>query len=322
MQYTLGQAMRKLSSTSHAYGASDVRDSINDAIQALSGLSGWNSLRKVLRIFSAQPAFALPQGCAGLVRACVGGTPVSVRGQDFEFLHSGPGDITTPPPGFFPLPNANIIDRGLHPLMVTPSTPFRLYAVSSGKEPSPDLAVQGVLASGELKTIMLPVASSDTDPADIEVDDNVFHDVLGVTVDDVSASDYTNLFAVDSTGARFCVARYHPSISAPQFHRYEIQNMRPTKGVDLLVEVRIDPLPLVHDTDILPFDTLEPIEWMMQAAWYTKSGEIDSAQKMHALAMNWLKARETTASVVQTPVIVNSLYDGSPGEISMDAVNI
>ena len=118
------------------------------------------------------------------------------------------------------------------------------------------------------------------------------------------------------------VAQYHPAVAAPRFHRYEIQNMMPRVGVDLLVEVRLDPLPLIHDTDILPFDSLEPIEWMMQAAWYTKSGEIEAAQKMHSLAMNWLKARETTEATVQTPVIVNSLFPGSPGEVSMEAVNI
>ena len=322
MQYTLGQAVRKLSTTSHAYGAKDVRDSINDAIQALAGLSGWECLRKVLRIFSAQPSFALPQGCAGLVRACVGGRPVSVRGEDFEFLHSGPGDISKPPPGFFPLPNANIIDRGYHPLMVAPKGPFRLFAISSGADEAPELTVQGILASGEIKTISLPVATSDTAVGDAEAADSEFMDVIGVAVDDTCATDYTNLYALDADGSRTRIAQYHPAVSAPRFHRYEIQNMAPHGGVDLLVEVRLDPLPLVHDTDIVPFDSLEPIEWMMQASWYTKSGEIDAAQKMHALATNWLRAREITEATVQTPVIVNSLFPGSPGEVSMEAVNI
>lgn len=322
MQYTLGQAIRKLSTTSHAYGADDVKDAVNDAIQALAGLSGWECLRKVLRIFSAQPSFALPQGCAGLVRACVGGRPVSVRGEDFEFLHSGPGDISTPPPGFFPLPNANIIDRGYHPLMIAPKGPFRLFAISSGADEAPELTVQGLLASGELRTISLPVATSATTVDAAEADDTEFVDIVGVVVDDACATDYTNLYAQEPDGTRVRVAQYHPAVSAPRFHRYEIQNMAPRNGVDLLVEVRLDPLPLIYDTDILPFDSLEPVEWMMQASWYTKSGEIDAAQKMHALAMNWLKARETTAATVQTPVIVNSLFPGSPGEVSMEAMNI
>lgn len=322
MQYTLGQAIRKLSTTSHAYGADNVADGINDAIQALAGLTGWECLRKVLRIFSAQPSFALPQGCAGLVRACVGGRPVSVRGQDFEFLHSGPGDIRTPPPGFSRIPNANIVDRGFHPLMLSPKGPFRLFAISSGAEDAPELTVTGLLANGELKTVSIPVATSATDVASAEAGDDEFQDVVGVVVDDACAGDYTNLYALDADGSRVKVAQYHPAVAAPRFHRYEIQNMRPCTGVDLLVEVRLDPLPLIHDTDIIPFDSLEPIEWMMQASWYTKSGEIEAAQKMHSLAMNWLKARETTEATVQTPVIVNSLFPGSPGEVSMEAVNI
>lgn len=320
MQYTFGQACRKLSATTHAYGTENVADAINDAIQALAGMSGWECLRKVLRISSARPVFALPQGCAGLIRACIGGRPVSLRGQDFEFLHSGPGDIRVAPPGFSHIPNANIVDRGYHPLMCDVHGPYRLFAVSDGDGECPDLRVKGVLAGGELKTVSIPVSPHTDDIDEMEPCDELFLDVVGVVVDDCSET-YTSLYAVGPDGVRVRVAKYHPSVAAPRFHRYEIQNMRPC-AVNLLVEVRLDPLPLVDDSDILPFDSLEPVEWMMQAAWYTKSGEIDAAQKLHALAGSWLKAREVTAATVQTPVIVNSLFPGSPGEVSMEAMNI
>lgn len=320
MQYTLGQAARKLATTSHAYGATDVREAINDAIQALAGLSGWECLRKVVRIVSARPAFALPQGCAGLVRACVAGLPVSVRGQDFEFLHSGPGDISRPPAGFCAVHPSNMIDRGYHPLMFQVPAPYGLAARARGEETPPPLRVKGILPDGEIRSIELEVAGRDTDPDETGISEEKFMDVLSVALDDCAAS-YVDLYAEGPAGGRVPVALYHPAVKAPRFRRYEIQGA-PPRPVDILAEVRIDPLPMVDDAEVLPFDTLEPVEWMMQALWYTKSGEIDAAQKMHALAANWLKARETTNATVQTPVIANSLFRGSPGELSMEAVNI
>ena len=86
MQYTLGQAKKRLAASCNAYGQNDLRDLINNAIQALAGMTGWECLRKVLRFSSAGPGFVLPQGCAGLVRACVNGRPTTVRGQDFRFI--------------------------------------------------------------------------------------------------------------------------------------------------------------------------------------------------------------------------------------------
>ena len=320
MQYTFGQAARKLAATTHAYGSDDVRESINDAIQALAGLSGWECLRKVVRIVSARPAFALPLGCAGLVRACVGGFPVSVRGQDFEFLHSGPGDISRPPAGFCAVHPSNILDRGYHPLMLDVAPPYGLVAASRGEDNPPPLTVKGVLPDGTVRTVEVPVLPQGLDASTAEPVAAGFADVLSVTVDECAAS-YVDMYAVGPGGERTLVASYHPAVHAPRFRRYEIHGMAP-RPVDILAEVRIDPLPMTDDSEVLPFDTLEPVEWMMQAAWYAKSGEIDAAQKMHALAANWLKARETTNATVQTPVIANSLFRGSPGEISMEAVNI
>ena len=322
MQYTFKQACRKLAATTHAYGSADVREAVNDAIQALAGMSGWECMRRVLRIVSAQPAFALPQGCAGLVRACAAGRPVSVRGQDFEFLHSGPGDLHHPPPGYFPIRPMNIVDRGFHPLMFDPVPPFRLFALSSSADDAPDLGVKAVLASGEVQSFSLPVASAGTAVEDAVPDGRGLSAVLGVAVDECARA-YVNLYAVDANGLRVRVGVYNPHVSAPRFHRYELDGAVCGGGpVDLLVEARLEAMPLVEDTDILPFDSLEPVEWMMQAAWYTKSGEIDAAQKMHSLAAGWLKAREATADTFQTPLVVNSLFTGSPGEVSMESVNI
>lgn len=332
MQYTLAQACREISTTLHAYGSDDAKAAVNKALQALAGLSGWECLRRVVRIFSAQPQFALPQGCAALVRACVNGRPVTVRGQDFQFLHSGPGDALRPPHGFCMVPDANILDLGSYPVEFTPAAPFTLFAESAGED-EPDLVVKGRTPDGRIVRLSVPVGAvdgSDSDdgpyfahshgvhsaaPADIRL-----ADIHEVTVDPC-AEHYVDLWCVDARGERVRIATYHPDVAVPTFRRYMVQGARPG-GMELLAEVRIDPLPLVEDTDVVPFDTLEPIEWMVQMAWYVKSGEIEAAQKMMQLATAWLKQRETTAAKVQTAVISNSLYRGSLGELSMEAMNI
>lgn len=331
MQYTLAQACRKISTSMRAYGADDAKAAVNDAIQALAGLSGWECLRRVVRIFSAQPVFALPQGCAALVRVCVNGRPVTVRGQDFQFVHSGPGDISRPPHGFMAVPDANVLDMGLHPLEASPKPPYTISAVST-VDGEPPLTVRAVASDGRIVRMTVPVegpSGSDSDAVlqHIPIRGHVPHDtpladVLEVTLDPCAAH-YVDLWCADADGQEYRVATYHPEVSVPVFRRYAVQNACPHRGgLDLLAEVRIDPLPLVEPTDVVPFDSLEPIEWMIQMSWYTKAGEVDAANKMMQLAVNWLKARENTAAKVQTAVITNSLFRGSLGEMSADAVNI
>ena len=330
MQYTLDQASREISTSMRAYGTDDAKSAVNRAIQALAGLSGWECMRRTVRIFSAQPSFALPQGCAALVRACVHGRPVTVRGQDFQFLHSGPGDILRPPHGFMMVPDANIVDLGPHPLELSPVPPFTLRAYASGGG-EPPVAVRGFGADGRVIRVLLPVGSDDSDgevpagphghgPHVFLPPDTPFSEVTGVTLDDC-AEHYVELWCTDAHGDEYRVATYHPDVKAPSFRRYALQGARPG-GFELLAEVRMDPLPLVEGSDILPFDTLEPVEWMIQMSWYTKSGEIEAAQRMMQLATAWLKQRETTAAKVQTAVVNNSLYRGSMGEMSMEAMNI
>lgn len=321
MQYTFEQACKAIAPAMHAYGTVDAKSAINKAIQALAGMSGWECLRKVVRVISAHPEFALPQGCAGLVRACINGDPVSIRGQDFQFLHSGPGDIRAVPKGYTELPNSNIIDRGYHPIFTDPVTPFKVFAVSTG-DSEPPVVLKVVNSNGRIVHCDVDVADSGTDVAAFPEDDMAgdFLQILSVTLDRC-ASHYLDIYCQDATGQRYLIASCHPEVKVPVFHRYEIQGM--THGpVDILAEVRIDPLPLVEDTDVVPFDTLEPIEWMTQMAWCTKSGELETAQKLSTLAVNWLKAKETVANKVQTILVANSLYKGSLGELSAEAVNI
>lgn len=333
MQYTLDQACERLANYQHAYGVTDIRTAINAAIQALAGLSGWECLRRVVRFSSASPVFALPQGCAGLVRACVNGNPVTMRGQDFRFLQNGPGDdCRHPPAGFDLVPPRNIESVGESPVIFEPCGPFRLFAYSDGPG-EPPVMVKAVDVTGRIVRFSLPThqyAEYDHDGnvvSGCEVEDadpfpTTLTRVLEVTLDKC-ASKYVTLYAVDvETGEPARIAVYHPSVRAPSFRHYRVVGYPVDRPVEILAEVRIDPLPLVDDNDVLPFSSIEPIEYMILYTWKMSSSEIDAARKYKEEAASWLKAQEITDNTVQTSIVHNVSVVGSMGEVSSEAENI
>lgn len=334
MQYTLKRAKEILKASSNAYGDNDLRLLINKAIQDLSSMAGWERLRRVLRFSAIGPHFVLPQGCAGIVRACVNGTPAHVRTQDFRFLLSGPGDLNHPPRGFTPFSASNIIDASTKPVMFEPPVPVHLFAMSPSGTDTPVLTIKGLTPEGELRTIALQAQQAPVyDPltgaltqgvavSDATYNDKVLQQIVEVTV--IDATEYITLYSVDALlkDVRRPIALYNPEIEVPEFHHYELSGVHEHQPVELLVEARIDPMPLVQDSDVLPFPNTNPIEWMIRGDWAMRAGETDSAQKYYAMAAQWLKAQEVTEATVQTTLVINSAFENSLGEVSMDAVNI
>lgn len=335
MQYTLKTARKALAESSNAYGANDLRAMINRAIQNLSNMAGWQQLRKVLRFSAIGPHFVLPQGCAGLVRACVNGRPATIRAQDFRFIHSGPGDMIRPPSGFRPLGAANVLDIGMKPVMFEPSAPFYVFASTPSGTSGTAVTVKGLTPEGELRAIPLKAQQApEYDPltdeliagtpiADMELPGVVFQQILEVTVEE-GGSEYVTLYAADAvlSDHRFPIALYNPEVEAPEFRHYSISDIAPGQPIELLVETRIDPMPLVLETDVLPFPTLNPVEWMIRGDWYMKAGEVDQAQKYYSQAASWLKAQEVVKETMQTSLVVNSVFENSMGQLSAESVNI
>lgn len=333
MRYTLEQACERLASYQHAFGVTDVKTAINAAVQALAGLSGWECMRRVVRCVSARPAFALPQGCAGLVRACVNGSPVTMRGQDFRFLQSGPGDEFSRPSGGFALvPPRNIESDGLAPVIFGLAGPARLLAFSEGED-EPALTVRGVSPDGRRVQAVLPMnrfaeydsagkLSSGVEPEDAEADPVEFADVTEVVLGK-DATRYVSLYARDSaTGETTRIALYHPSVRVPTFRHYHIAGYPPDRPVEILAEVRVDPMPLVDDTDVLPFDGIEPVEYMILYEWKMQSSEVDAARKYKEEAAAWLRAHEVADDTVQTSLVFNGATTGSMGDVSAETFNI
>lgn len=336
MLYTFRQAREDLSASSSSYNDEDLKKSINRAMRALASMDAWKNMRRMVRFSSAGPCFTLPQGLAGLVRVCVNGKPSTVRGQDFRFIQSGPGDRWRVPPGFTPVSVSNVLDNGTSPFMLEPPREFQLFAFSdSHGDVGKVLTVSGVDPTGRRRTATTALRKYEAEPGDggtlpeaVSVAEMTipFSAVTSVVLPDYEdgESDSITLYCADmwNPDARFPVALYDSRVKAPQFRRYEIPGVHPGQRIELLVEARIDPLPLVNDDDVLPFESLDPIEWMIRADWAMKSGEPGQAQTYRDQAAACLKRMEVVDDTVQTQIVVNSVVSGSPGEISYESENI
>lgn len=356
MFYTLADAIEDLKGVQGVYASGDLKSLVNKAVRALARMKGWQCLRKVVRFISDSPQFTLPQGCSGLVRACVNGRPATVRGQDFRFLHSGPGDtdvatVRRPPPGFTAV--RNVVSAGVSPVMTEVQGPFRLFgyaddADAGSQAPAPALMVTALDATGRLVKVPMVTGgllyswpqygadgslssgteadAASTSPVDLSavVSVAVGHVESGAFAPGATSDRYVTLYAAHGPdlAVRTPVALYHPGVAAPAFRRYSASGLPPDRPFEVLAEVTIDPLPLVSMSDVLPFEALEPVEWMIRADWEMRSGEVSKAEKYRADAAQWLQAQEITDETFQTSVVVNSVYTGSMGELTGEMENI
>lgn len=319
--YTFGQAKKLLSKAPYLHGTTDVGEQINNAVSALAGLNGWECLRRLVRLFSATPVFSLPQGVAGLVRVCVNGTPASLRGTDYQFLHSGPGDLDNYlKQGFSLLRTAEVADLGFSPVMHQPEDAMVLAAtamhVDDGRPQAP-LTVAGVSPTGERVSTRLDVLQGEAGAPGYEAfyqgQEQPFMSIESVVLDPY-ADDYITLWGMSRRGRIVMLGHYHPSVSVPKFRQYRIKGTR--RGpFDILAEVRVDPLPLVNDDDVIPLPSLEPVRLMMLYEHQVAMNELQSAQQYMQQAMQWLQQMQVADNTVQAPVVQNVLFEGSGGDV-------
>lgn len=319
--YTFGQAKQMLARAPYLHGTADIGEQINNAVSALAGLSGWEFLRRLVRLFSATPVFSLPQGVAGLVRLCVNGRPASVHGTDYQFLHSGPGDLDGyVRRGFRPLPAGDVGDLGFSPTMRPVLAPMSLVAVSGhhDERPQAPLTVTGLTPDGERVTKSLDVGAG---VPGVAPDTAAFYadggSVMFMTVEsvvlDAHADDYISLWGMDQAGRVVLLGHYHPSVQVPRFRQYQVKSGR--GPYDILAEVRVDPLPLVNDEDVLPIPSIEPIRLMMLYEHQVAMNELASAQQYMQQAIQWLQQMQVADNTVQAPVVQNVIFEGSGGDV-------
>ncbi|MBM4043565.1 MAG: hypothetical protein FJ279_00475 [Planctomycetes bacterium] len=327
MRYTFGQAKLALAKYASAYGLMDVGAAVNVALDELARGRNWARLRKTVRLDVGSEYFALPQDCGALVRAAVDQTPVSVRGTEYEFLHAGPGDLDFAEAGWAPL---NGIQRiGVFPTMFALTDIMPLAAFTTTAAPSGPLRVRGRNADGDRIAEDVPVnvwtGPDDTvDPDTISKTTNEFADIDSVTLPS-DASNYITLSAISSDDDVYVLSRMHPKIVIPEFTRYRLPGFDTAttdKVYRVLAEVALRFIPLVDDDEVVPFDSLLPVQYMMQSVAAMEAGEIKTADDYRQRAEVLLARREESELEKQTLHVVNMLYDGSVGEMTNRFENI
>ena len=332
MEYTFAQAKRILGSATYLRGTSDVGTMINNAVQALAGLSGWQFMRRLVRTFSASPVFTLPQGTAELVRVCVNGKPASLHPTDYQFLHSGPGDLDRYlARGFRMLGGGDVADLGYSPTQVPVPEPSCLCVVSpyvtvqkdGETRPQAPVTVSGLSVSGERITRKYDVIQGSLYeyPEYSSFDFSTSFAAVDSVVLDEQADEYITLYGMTAHGSMYLLGHYHPEFKVPKFRMYQISGT--TRGpYDILAEVRMDPVPCIDDADVVPVPSLEPIKMMMLYDANMAMNEQQTAQGYLQQATQWLSQMQVTDNTVQTPVVQNTLFEGSGGELSEEFRNL
>lgn len=316
MRYTFGQAKRSLARFADAYGLADVGEAINIAVDELANTANWQRMKRVVRMNAAGPYLALPQDCDTIVRAAIDGRPVSIKGTDYEFLQGGPGDLDYVPDGYAPL--HGIHDLGYYASMFDPpeAMPVAAFSVS---ETDGKLRVRGRLDSGDTAGAEIAV-NIWTDVGEMPAEPSVSA-VSFASIDSVvlptGAAAYISLYGY-LDGEWHFLSRMHPGIQVPEFRRYRIPGFsdEDDKTYRVLAEVRARFLPMVDDRDAVPFDSLLPVQYMLQSMRAASIGEKRDAEEFRVMAERGLVVRENTQNERQGFVVINTQYSGSPGEAS------
>ena len=326
MRYTFGQAKQALAQHMSAFGLVDQAATLNQAIDELSRSRVWQRLRKVVRLTVTDQYFSLPQDCGSILRAAIDSVPVSIRSTEYEFLHSGPGDLDFAESGMAPL---NGLQRlGVFPTMYDMPDILPLAAFTTGTPPVAALKVRGKNGDGDRVVVNVPITQwtgvDDVDTLDVATVDKTavsIAEIDSVTVPS-DAESYISLLAV---GDEFSsISRMHPKTTIPEFTRYRLPGFynKTDMSYKVLAEVSLRFMQLVDDDDVVPFDSLMPIQLMLQSMFSLASGEIKAATEFRSNAEGLLIRREENELERQTCIVINPLYDGSIGQASDNYANI
>jgi len=321
MRFTFAQAKLAMARFLTSTGQTNVGETINQACDELARTRTFQRMKKVIRITVDSEYFGLPQDCGSLLRAAVDATPVSIHGTEYEFLHSGPGDLDFQAAGLAPL---NGIQRlGVFATMIDPSEALPLVAYTTTAAPATPLRVRGKNADGDIvvETVPVLVWTGPADAATIDVSaistltTNTFVEIHSITLPN-DAAGYISLFAVGDELE--CLARMHPKVVVPEFTRYRLPGFSSDDGASykVLAEVGARFMPMVDDDEIVPFDSLLPLQYMLQSMAAMEAQEVKMADDYRMRAEAVLIRREESELEKQGLVVINPLYDGSIGQAS------
>lgn len=310
MYYTFAQAKLQLARFADG-GCDQVGQAINDAVDRLMSTKSWKCLSRIVRMCVVDQVFPMPQNVESITRAVVDGVPVSVFGSAYQFLSSGPGDLdyrVNATSGY-----NDVMDvAGFHPTMFDipldlddgySLVAFCTNPADAGKQ----IFVEGYGPKNEERKESLIInrwangvegAIHGEFGSGNHRSEHTYR-TLGHVILPEGLVGYTSLYAVrlDTNEMRF-LAKYHPRILVPDFRRYRL-----TQPLDLtnaasaayvLAEVKLAFVPLVDDTDLLPFDSLAAVKLMMQSILKENAGALQEAVALSQLAEKALADKQVS----------------------------
>ncbi len=326
MLWTMKQAKKRLEPFAKG-GAQSLQEDIVTAMEALADAGYWEHLRQVIKFtVSGGGRFALPQRFETIVRAAVNGTPVQVRGVEYNFLYGGPGDLDNLPQGYAPM--YGLISEGQRPpLVVFPAATARV--VASLDDYSGDSVLTLVFNDGTRATVPI-VATADLDAGWEAVAAPEITTATGgvsrLLVDDeeLPQGRWLSLwFGTEEEAISDCYAgQISTSVKTPMFHYYRLPSACAEGQYTVLAEVKPALLRAYGEDDVLPFPSLQPIQYEMQAQTLFNNGEADGGMKFHQLAIGAMAAKDDSAVRRQSGITFNTPYELSAGEDSQHYVNI
>lgn len=318
MYHTLAQAEIKLARFADG-GACDVRDAINSALERLSNIDAFRCLKRIVRIYVRDDVLPLPQRVEALLRVCVDGKPSHVFGSDYQFLQSGVGDLDWENQS-----GLGFSDYGAgHSVMfdVDHESPGVLFALADdSRDQAKVITVYALREDGTEVTVLVPIKRWSGSAGTIAFDPTT---MLGAPVSQISRvvlpsglNGYVSLFVGTADGVQF-LAKYHPAVIVPDFRRYRVNWTRePDEVTSVLAEVRLRFMPLVSPTDVLPFDSLDAVQYMMMGLKEVNAGNIQAGMTYRELAKSTLEEKEQAQTRVQGLVVENALHETSVGAAS------
>lgn len=323
MFYTLAQAEPKLARFADG-GASDVRSAINDALEQLSSMSLWRDMRRTIRISVQNEVLPLPQNVESILRVTVDGNPSQVFGTDYQFVEGGVGDLDWENNS-----GLGLSDYGAGHCVqfdINPDKPGKLFAVSADpRDNAKEVTVTGILEDGtdsaesiKVRRWTGDVGNLDFNPLKITGAD--LYEVTRVVLPS-GLQGWVSLYMTDGTDV-FFLAKYHPDVLVPEFRRYRVNwTLDADVPSQVLAEVRIRFMPLVSSGDVIPFNSLAAVQYMMQAVKEFNAGNMDGGANYQALAMARMSEKDTARSRAQGLAVENVLTDVTAGGSSFNGLN-
>ncbi len=316
MLWTMKQAERQLLQYARR-GPDRVRDDILDAVEALSASKYWDRQRQVVRFTTLGGGrFALPQEFESIVRVAVDGTPVLLRGTEFNFSFGGPGDLDALPAGY--APGYGVVDEGFHPPFTVSRAADTVLAVSMSAA-SADHYARVFFNSGSVLDLRVN-ASADVDAATAWTDltytgtaPTTYGDVAKVVLKgDNWPQGWVNLWAgaAGAVPSECGQGRVHSCMRVPQFRFYHIPGVDQEHTYNVLAEVRPAKLRLTGDDDVLPFPSLLPVQYMMQAQAKFDAEEQQAGKGFRDLAIGTMAQIDESESRMQTVIRFNTELQG------------